>query len=49
VVELLAGAGLRCVAVHGALDSGELVEPADEEAHLKVVFIARPTEGGAPE
>jgi SAM-dependent methyltransferase len=47
VVELLERAGLRCVSVHGALDSGELVEHADEEAHLKVMYIARPMEGGA--
>ena len=49
VVELLAAAGLSCVGVHGALDSGELGEPADEEAHLKIVYIARPMEGGAAE
>ena len=49
VVERLERAGLRCLAVHGALDSGELVEHADEEAHLKVLYIARPMEGGAAE
>jgi SAM-dependent methyltransferase len=49
VVELLAAAGLTCVGVQGALDDGELVEPADEEAHLKIVYIARPMEGGAAE
>ena len=27
VVELLAGAGLECVAVHGVLDDCSLVEP----------------------
>ena len=47
VVEALGAAGLECVAVLGALDSGELVEPAAEEAHLKVVYIARHAEGGA--
>lgn len=47
VVEALGAAGLECVAVMGALDSGELVEPAAEEAHLKVVYIARHAKGGA--
>jgi hypothetical protein len=46
VEELLREAGLRCVAVHGALDDGRLVEPADESAQLKVLYIARHAEGG---
>jgi SAM-dependent methyltransferase len=46
VVELLAEAGLGCVGVHGALDDGCLVEPADESAHLKVLYVARHAEGG---
>jgi hypothetical protein len=40
-------AGLDCVGVHGVLDDGRLVEPADESAHLKVLYIARHTKGGA--
>ncbi len=46
VVELLGEAALRCVAVHGVLDDGELVEAADEEAQLKLLYIARHREGG---
>jgi SAM-dependent methyltransferase len=46
---LLRDAGLRCVAVYGALDDGPLVEPADESAHLKVLYIARHAEGGVGE
>lgn len=49
VLGLLAAAGLECVGIHGALDSGELVEHADEELHLKVLYIARPMKGGAAE
>ncbi len=49
VVELLRAAGLECVAVYGALDDGRLVEPADECAHLKVVYIARHAKGGGGE
>jgi SAM-dependent methyltransferase len=47
VLELLAVAGLDCVAIHGALDSGELVDQADEHLHLKVLYIATHTKGGA--
>jgi SAM-dependent methyltransferase len=47
VMELLDAARLECVAVHGALDSGELVEQGDEDAHLKVLYIAKPVKGGA--
>jgi SAM-dependent methyltransferase len=49
VTGLLARAGLRCAAVHGVLDSGELVERADEEAQLKAVYIATHMEGGVAE
>jgi SAM-dependent methyltransferase len=47
VVELMRLAGLDCVSVHGVLDDGQLVEPADEAAHLKVLYIARHAKGGA--
>jgi SAM-dependent methyltransferase len=47
VLELLAAADLECVALHGALDSGELVDRADEELHLKALYIAKPVRGGA--
>ena len=43
---LLREAGLRCVAVHGVLDDGQLVDPADEDAQLKILYIARHREGG---
>ena len=46
VVELLGEAGLRCVAVHGVLDDGELVQTADEDTQLKLLYIARHREGG---
>jgi SAM-dependent methyltransferase len=49
VVEALRAAGLRCVAVHGVLYDGRLVEPADESAQLKVLYIARHGEGGGGE
>ena len=49
VREALDAAGLRCVAVHGALDDGRLVEPAEDEAHLKVLYIARHAKGGGSE
>ena len=49
VVELLGRAGLRCVAVLGVLDDGRLVEPADEDVQLKVLYIARHAEGGGRE
>lgn len=49
VVELLARASLQCKGVHGALDSGEVVDEGDEAAHLKVVYIAKHMEGGASE
>jgi len=49
VEALLEDAGLRCVAVYGVLDDGPLVEPADESAQLKVLYIARHAEGGVGE
>lgn len=47
VTRLLGEAGLECLAVHGVLDDGELVESADDERHLKSLFIARHAKGGA--
>jgi SAM-dependent methyltransferase len=49
VVELLGRAALSCVAVHGVLDDGRLVEPADEDSQLKVLYIARHAKGGGSE
>jgi SAM-dependent methyltransferase len=46
VVELLAAAGLECVAVHGVLGDCSLVQPADETRHLKLVYTARRSKGG---
>ena len=46
VVELLEAAGLDCIAVHGVLDEGALAPDADEERHLKCLFIARHAKGG---
>ena len=46
VVELLATAGLQCVAVYGVLDDGTLVRGADECRHLKSLFVARHVKGG---
>jgi len=47
VVELMRLVGLECVGVHGVLDDGQLVEPADESTQLKVLYIARHAKGGA--
>lgn len=47
VVELMRLAGLECVGVHGVLDHGPFVEPADESTHLKVLYIASHAKGGA--
>jgi SAM-dependent methyltransferase len=47
VLELMRLAGLECVGVHGVLDDGQLVEPADESTQLKVLYIARHAKGGA--
>jgi SAM-dependent methyltransferase len=47
VVELLRKARLECVGRYGALDDGQLVEPADESTQLKVLYIARRAKGGA--
>jgi SAM-dependent methyltransferase len=49
VVELLQAAGLRCVAVHGSLDDGRLVDTANESTQLKVLYIAKQAEGGGDE
>jgi SAM-dependent methyltransferase len=46
VVELLAGAGLECLAVHGVLEDCSLVEPAVETEHLKLLYTARRVKGG---
>jgi SAM-dependent methyltransferase len=46
VLELIAGAGLRCLAVHGVLGDASLEDTADEEHHLKVLYTARRAEGG---
>jgi SAM-dependent methyltransferase len=46
VVELLAGAGLECLAVHGVRSDVSLAEVADEDQHLKVLYVARRAEGG---
>lgn len=46
VLALLDGAGLECVAVHGVLADASLDDVADEERHLKVLYMARRAEGG---
>jgi SAM-dependent methyltransferase len=46
VIELLRRAGLDCVLVRGVQGDGELVNPADELTHLKLLFIARHAKGG---
>jgi SAM-dependent methyltransferase len=46
VAALLEEAGLSLTALHGALDDGQLVDAADEDAQLKVLYIARHREGG---
>ena len=46
VVELLAGAGLECLAVQGVLHDCSLVEPALETEHLKLLYTARRAKGG---
>lgn len=46
VVDLLAGAGLECLAVHGVRDDCSLVEPAVETEHLKLLYTARRAKGG---
>jgi SAM-dependent methyltransferase len=46
VVDVLRVAGLRSVAVHGVLDDGRLVDTADEDAQLKLLYIATHREGG---
>jgi SAM-dependent methyltransferase len=46
VVELLAGAGLECLSVHGVLEDCSLVEPALETEHMKLLYTARRAKGG---
>lgn len=46
VLELLAGSGLECLAVHGVLGDASLDHTADEERHLKVLYTAKRPEGG---
>ena len=46
VVELLARAGLGCLAVHGVRADVSLDEAADEDHHLKLLYVARRAEGG---
>jgi SAM-dependent methyltransferase len=46
VAALLEEAGLSLVSLHGALDDGRLVDAADEDGQLKVLYIARHREGG---
>jgi len=46
VLDLLARAGLECVAVHGVLGDASLDGVADEDHHLKVLYTARRAEGG---
>jgi SAM-dependent methyltransferase len=46
VLDLLAGSGLDCLAVHGVLGDASLDDTADEERHLKVLYTARRAEGG---
>jgi hypothetical protein len=46
VLALLDGAGLESVAVHGVLADASLADVADEERHLKVLYMARRAEGG---
>jgi hypothetical protein len=41
VTSLLDAAGLECVAVHGVLADGSLVERPDDERHAKTLFIAK--------
>jgi SAM-dependent methyltransferase len=46
VTALLAGAGLDCLGVFGVRDDGSLEPELDEARHLKVLYAARPREGG---
>lgn len=46
VTALLAGAGLECLAVHGAGEDGSLETELDETRHLKVLYAARRSKGG---
>jgi hypothetical protein len=49
VIAALRGAGLACAGVHGVLADGSLVPEPDELAQLKVLYVARPAEGGVDE
>jgi SAM-dependent methyltransferase len=49
VLELLAGAGLECLTVHGVRADASLDESADEERHLKILYTARRAEEVIPE
>jgi SAM-dependent methyltransferase len=46
VLAALRRAGLACAGVHGVLADGALVPDADELLQLKVLYVARPAEGG---
>jgi SAM-dependent methyltransferase len=46
VLAALRRAGLACAGVHGVLADGALVPDADELRQLKVLYVARPAEGG---
>ena len=46
VVATLGEAGLHCIGVHGVSADGALVPDADESLLLKVLYVARPAEGG---
>jgi SAM-dependent methyltransferase len=46
VLAALRRAGLACAGVYGVLADGALVPDADELRQLKVLYVARPAEGG---
>ena len=46
VVAALGEAGLDCIGVHGVSADGAPVPDADESVLLKVLYVARPAEGG---
>lgn len=49
VVAALAEAGLECLGAHGVLADGALLPEADESLQLKVLYVARHSEGGVDE
>jgi SAM-dependent methyltransferase len=49
VAALLAAAGLECRSARGVLADCSLVEPGDESAHHKVLYVATRREGGDAE